>query len=131
MRLKDFEPIDQIVYIVRMSAHGLVHRACGDHRTPITVTVLGRRCEDACYIETAGGNDQYAAVEVICSAITWGKGGTIGRDETLDRIPDSTIWVQSSDKVDGPMINSTIRVLCVTQVDPRSGDTVVDELDRN
>lgn len=131
MRLHEFEPRDQIVYIVRLTAHGLVRRACNGRRTPIVVTILGRRCDDATYIENAGGNDRYAAIEITCSAITWGNGGTVGRDQTLDRILDATIWVQSGDKVDGPMIDPTIKVHCVTQVDPRSGDTVVDELDRN
>ena len=133
MRLHDFEPCDQIVYLISFTAVGRVKRGNGEN-TPIRVMALGRTVEDGVVTvvdESVGDLDdhQYAAVVVTGTALNWGSGGVCGQDTAIEEFLDAAIWVQSG-QIDGMVENSTVRVNRITQVDPRTGEVDFNNLDR-
>ena len=134
MRLHDFEPCDQIVYLIAFTAAGRVKRTSGP-TTPFRVMVLGRTIEDGVVTVVDGSVDEYpdhrhAAVVVTGTVLAWGHGGVCGQGSTIDEFLDAAIWIQSG-QIDGVIQNATIRVNRVTRVDPRSGVVDFNDLDRN
>ena len=134
MRLREFEPSDQIVYLIAFTATGRVKRTNGPN-TPYRVVALSRTVEDAVVTVVDGSvgepqDHRYAAVVITGTALTWGRGGVVGQDTAIDQFLDSSIWIQSG-QINGMIENATIRVNRVTQVDPRTGDVDFNDLDRN
>ncbi|WP_152427069.1 hypothetical protein [Paramagnetospirillum caucaseum] len=134
MRLRDFEPADKIVYLISFTAAGRVRRTDGQN-TPIRVVALGRTVADAVVTVTDGSmskhsDRRYAAVVVSGTALQWGNAGICGQDSTIDQFLGSSIWLQSG-QIDGVIMNPTIRVNRITQVDPRTGDVDFNDLGRN
>lgn len=134
MRLRDFEPTDQIVYLIAFTAAGRVKRADGQN-TPYRVVSMGRTVEDAVVTVVDGSmgersDHRYASVVVTGTALAWGRGGVCGQDTAIEEFLNASIWIQIG-QIDGVIKNATIRVNRVTQVDPRSGSVDFNNLDRD
>ncbi|EME68134.1 hypothetical protein H261_19933 [Paramagnetospirillum caucaseum] len=124
MRIYDFEQFSHVVYLVRFSASGLVQRHPDRPDTPTKVKILGRDVRDAVFMEVCGGDDQFAAVEVQGTAITWGWADEHGMVKTTRAVMESTVWIHAG-KIDGPILNAIITVERAVCCDPLTGSTKV------
>ena len=124
MRIYDFEQFSNVVYLVRFSASGLVRRHADRPDAQTKVLVLGREIKDAVFMETCGGNDEFAAVEVIGTAITWGWGDESGMVKTTRTVMESTVWVHAG-RIDGPIRDARIKIERAVCCDPTTGSTKV------
>ncbi len=134
MRLREFEPSDQIVYLISFTAIGSVRRTNGPN-TPYRVVALSRIVEDAVVTVADGSVGEYqdrrhASVVVTGTVLAWGHGGVCGQGSTIDEFLDAAIWIQSG-QIDGVIENRTVRVNRITRVDPRTGNVDCNDLDRN
>jgi len=122
MRIYDFEQFSHVVYLIRFSAIGLVRRHPERPDAPTKVLVLGREIEDAVFMEVCGGNDEFAALEVVGTAIAWGWADEYGLLKTTRTVRESTVWVHSG-KIDGPIRNTIITIERAVCCDPTTGST--------
>lgn len=96
---------------------------------------MGRTIEDAVVTVvdgSMGGPSGYrdASVVVTGMALAWGRGGACDQDSTIDQFLGSSIWLQSG-QIDGVIMNPTVRVNRIAQVDPRTGNVDFNNLDCN
>jgi len=124
MRIYDFEQFNRVVFLIYFSATGLVRRYPDRTDAPTRVLVLGREVKDAVFMETDGGNNEFAAVEIVGTAIVWGWGDERGMLGTTKTVKESTVWVHAG-KIDGPIRNGTISIERAVCCDPQTGSTKV------
>jgi hypothetical protein len=122
MRIYDLEPNARVVYLIGFSATGFVRRQDGPD-TPIRVTILSRLVQDSIFMEIDGGNDEYAAVEVHGTAITWNWGDQQGMLNAVQTVLDASVWIDSG-QINGIIKDAATSINRVVGCEPLSGKTV-------
>jgi len=124
MRIYNVSSFTMVVYLIRFSAAGLVRRHHDYPDNPTKIRILGRDVRDAVFMEVCGGDDEFAAVEVQGTAITWGWGDRQGMHDAAQIVKESSVWVHAG-KIDGIIRDAVISIERVVGCDPKTGSTKV------
>lgn len=116
----EFEPHQRVVCSVGCHVRGFVKNP-DDFRSVkgVHVTVMGQRI-DAVFWETACDDPDLVSLEIQGTAfLAFAWGGAPGREQAIDQVRQSSVWVNGEIVRDGVMT-----IERVTQVDPLTGQSV-------